>query len=322
MSRIIILKDKLFKLRQLAKTVSPQFDDHKYQLNPVIENAILEAFEKRYQIRLPEDYRDFLLQIGNGGKAGPGYEFYGIGDDKYLSQVGMPDLVEFFREKLSDEMLKKPFLWSEAWQPKTSEEFEEVMSRTTEPLQGSLFIVNYGCSIMGHLVVSGEERGNVWVEDFGSDSGIWREAPFFDWYNGWLDFELAKWNDPEMTEHFQSIKAEIQARIPLLKPFGENIDIIDIFLELACPLEVCLIVQFQSVNFQKIQEIEENNTLQDKLLENILSFIEDFLNDDADNTDTDSFLVEEKGYKKFKLLLGGFDEKGTVPYRAGLGLMK
>jgi hypothetical protein len=304
MSNVIILKDKLSKLREIAKTVSPQYDDRKYQLNPVIENTVLEEFEKRYQIRLPEDYRDFLLHVGNGGIAGPGYYFYGIGYEKH-----------FFRENLPDDVLKKPFLWSKAWQPQTVEEFEEVMSRTEEPLQGAIFIVNYGCSVMGHLVVSGTERGNIWVQDFGSENGIWPEGDFFEWYNTWLDFELARWFDHETMNHFQSIKAEIQARIPLLKSFGENVDIIDIYLNSARPIEICLIVQFQYFDFQKIKKIK-NNALQDKLLENILSFIVSFL-DDANNIYNDNFLAEENGYKKFKLLLSHFNEKGTVPYCGG-----
>jgi len=121
---------------------------------------------------LPEDYRDFLLHIGNGGKACPGYDFYGIGYENLFQE----------REILPDDILKKPFLWSEAWQPKTLEEFEDVMSRTEEPMQGAIFIVNYGCSVMGYLVVSGKERGNIWVQDFGSENGIWPEGHFFDWY--------------------------------------------------------------------------------------------------------------------------------------------
>lgn len=47
---------------------------HKYQLNPPATPAEVEAFEQQLGCTLPEAYRSFLLQAGNGG-AGP---FYGL----------------------------------------------------------------------------------------------------------------------------------------------------------------------------------------------------------------------------------------------------
>jgi hypothetical protein len=54
----------------------------------------------------------------------------------------------------------------------------------------------------------------------------------------------------------------------------------------------------------------ETNALQDKLLGKILSLIKIFF-DDVNEICNDNFLAEENGYKKFKLLLSDFDEKGT-----------
>jgi len=44
--------------------------DHQYRLNPVLDEQAILTFEKRHNVRLPEDYRAFLLHVGNGG-AGP-----------------------------------------------------------------------------------------------------------------------------------------------------------------------------------------------------------------------------------------------------------
>ena len=41
---------------------------------PKVDIAQLEAFETKWNVRLPEPYRQFLLRVGNGG-AGP-YIFY------------------------------------------------------------------------------------------------------------------------------------------------------------------------------------------------------------------------------------------------------
>lgn len=49
-------------------------EHHKYQWNPPASLKEIEAFERETGISLPDGYRNFLLQEGNGG-AGP---FYGL----------------------------------------------------------------------------------------------------------------------------------------------------------------------------------------------------------------------------------------------------
>ena len=43
---------------------------HQYQWNPPASVEEVEEFEQKIGVRLPEEYRDFLLLAGNGG-AGP-----------------------------------------------------------------------------------------------------------------------------------------------------------------------------------------------------------------------------------------------------------
>ena len=47
---------------------------HAFRLNPPIAEAEVHRFEHRHGISLPDDYRAFLIQAGNGG-AGP---YYGL----------------------------------------------------------------------------------------------------------------------------------------------------------------------------------------------------------------------------------------------------
>src|SRR5437899_422192 len=49
-------------------------EKHGFRLNPPLTEAELDAFEKKNHVRLPNDYRTFLKDAGNGG-AGP---FYGL----------------------------------------------------------------------------------------------------------------------------------------------------------------------------------------------------------------------------------------------------
>src|SRR5690242_4451474 len=48
---------------------------HHYLLNSCLSESILQEAEAQYGILLPEDYRRFLLLMGNGG-AGPEYGIY------------------------------------------------------------------------------------------------------------------------------------------------------------------------------------------------------------------------------------------------------
>src|SRR4051794_17271566 len=47
---------------------------HEYRLNPPLSGTVIEAFEVRHRVRLPEDYRHFMTVIGDGGAA----PYYGV----------------------------------------------------------------------------------------------------------------------------------------------------------------------------------------------------------------------------------------------------
>lgn len=64
---------------------------HRYELGKPIDESSLQAFEQKYQITLPDDYRAFLLQITNGGKSS--YAHTGIESIYSTTQMGTEVLV-------------------------------------------------------------------------------------------------------------------------------------------------------------------------------------------------------------------------------------
>lgn len=67
-----------------------------------------------------------------------------------------------------------------------------------EQMNGVVAICNLGCAINLNLVVNGEEFGNIWTDDRGSNKGIFPsyelgnkdKITFLNWYELWLDNSL------------------------------------------------------------------------------------------------------------------------------------
>ena len=83
---------RILKLLEQARAKDADFerfgaDSHQYELSEPASEEAIQRFEEQQGIRLPEEYRDFLLHVGNGG-AGPYYGLDGIrdlGDDLHDS---------------------------------------------------------------------------------------------------------------------------------------------------------------------------------------------------------------------------------------------
>ena len=64
--------DRCRSAKRLPKVFGAE--SHRFELNPAVRKSIVTNFESKYRIELPEDYRRFITELGNGG-AGP---YYGV----------------------------------------------------------------------------------------------------------------------------------------------------------------------------------------------------------------------------------------------------
>ena len=189
---------RILKLLEQAKAKDPDLVrfgaySHKYKLSPPASEETIQKFEEQEGIRLPEEYRDFLLFVGNGG-AGPYYGLYGVKTqekelhDSHGSRLYRVQEEPVIYPKMSDED------WNRVADPEGRRKGEEVY-----PYTGVLPIGTQGCTLMTGLMLTGPYRGQVvyYDNDFCGPPFFVREKGFLSWYERWLREVIAGYNDEE-----------------------------------------------------------------------------------------------------------------------------
>lgn len=204
------IQAKLEKLRAL----DPNFNifgsaKHRYELGEPLSEKSFRSLEEKYNCVFPEDYKIFITQLGNGG-AGPYYGFFPIEVEDHnhgycsWAEGGLitdlskpfpfcsewnlsdefwdnePDPDENTPENIEEEMWEK-------WEAQLEEKYWNIMD-------GAIPICHQGCAVRNWLVVSGSEKGTVWVDYRGDQEGIAPLATasgarlsFTKWYLDWLN---------------------------------------------------------------------------------------------------------------------------------------
>lgn len=200
------IRDQVAQLRA-AGAVQSIFgaSGHHFEFNAPIEMNTLRAWERAHGVELPEEYRDYLLALGNGG-AGPFFGIHPLGMWEGHEIVSMDDA-------LGD--LRAPFPHREAWNLPAARfeppDFEDDDAENAWNAQldadyddrslvnGAIWIADHGCALRTLLVVTGRERGNVWADLRAENAGLTphvdrdgRHLTFGDWYMAWLEQRLAQ----------------------------------------------------------------------------------------------------------------------------------
>ena len=189
---------RILKLLEQAREKDPDFArfgaySHQYKLAAPAGEEAIRKFEGQQGVRLPEEYRDFLTFIGNGG-AGPYYGLYGL---KALED-DLSDSRGLRRCRSLEEPVIYPKMSEEEWDrivnPESRQKGEKVY-----PYTGVLPIGTQGCTLMTGLMLTGPYRGQVvyYDNDFCGPPFFVREKGFLSWYERWLREVVAGYNDEE-----------------------------------------------------------------------------------------------------------------------------
>ncbi|MFC7246025.1 HEAT repeat domain-containing protein [Catellatospora aurea] len=141
---------------------------HGFQLNPPLAEETVTLFESDHGVDLPEAYRRFVTRLGDGG-AGPDYGLLPLGDD-VSDKLAAPSVIEPGLERLEH--------WS-----------EQFYKADVSPWQGTLTVVDHGCTVRTLLIVTGPWRGRLVHADVDGRFGPYmlEDEDFLAWYERWLD---------------------------------------------------------------------------------------------------------------------------------------
>ncbi len=145
-------------------------------LGACLSESEIVQFESKWDIRLPDEYRDFLQQVGNGGRGPPDYDMYRLGV--------VPHYERDEAERLFETM-KLPFPLNEYWVWEGDPEARE--ADINRVFQGQLRLGTDGCGMYWVLILTGDQRGRIWYVSGGGAQPCVPKRGFLSWYEYWLD---------------------------------------------------------------------------------------------------------------------------------------
>ncbi len=186
---------------------------HRWALDEPLTEEELAGLEGQIGVRLPEDYRTFLLRVAAGG-AGPAYGLFPVrraqsrwrweGDGADLADLSA--LAEPFPEQgpdprsLDDLQAQRP----EEEDFDEIEDFDDAIEAWDERWDalmfapgrtvGAVVISHLGCARREWLIISGVHRGTIWSDDRADDVDLapcldanGKPVTFARWYTDWLE---------------------------------------------------------------------------------------------------------------------------------------
>jgi len=189
-------KDKDMTIFGAADDVFFNYPGHHYELNPVLSEEQVAAAEKQLGIRLPEEYREFIKTVGDGG-AGPEWGLFTLRQsypsDEFLKEY--PDFCSMDCDYADD--------YANGIKKNHYDKGEMDYMEPVEGFGGYIKLADYGHGMTAYMVVDkAQQTGKMWFINEEGEAGP-RIAPmmqnipgrdwqvsFLDWYENWLDDSL------------------------------------------------------------------------------------------------------------------------------------
>lgn len=152
---------------------------------PIAESEVV-RFESEFGVAIPEDYRNFLIHVANGGRTpcrlvrlSDWDHCYWIEDPK-PHMVAEPCIVTPESEQHGERWIEeaKGPDWEARWE---NDEWD--------PMFGTIAIAEYGCGLFFSMIMNGPFRGRIfiWGDHALNPPHVFPEASFGEWFEDCLD---------------------------------------------------------------------------------------------------------------------------------------
>ncbi len=171
---------------------------HEYVLNSPLSESEVNDFEKQYNFVLPECYRTFLTQIGNGGinytnsvvgdsGAGPCYGVFSLG---HIGHFICDPVTEYHRKAPYFNSLITDEIWTDRFDSIEDDLSDEQCDIEIGKMYSGIINIGYcGCSGYYGIMLNGVDKGKVvyTYDEFEYCPHFAEENNFLDWYENWLN---------------------------------------------------------------------------------------------------------------------------------------
>lgn len=193
--RFVELKEKLERLERIMPLERGKFLNsvysHCFPMNPPATPEQVAAFEQEHNCSLPDDYREFIQRVGDGGPGEHGINALCPGCNWTGRPYKVVNLAPF------------PFVWQPSVDEVTGEELwpsfvfwediKEDVKNEGKNFDLALNFFSEGCYSELYLVLTGEEKGTVWRAYTESEGHFvplqvrgQNRTSFIDWFEDWL----------------------------------------------------------------------------------------------------------------------------------------
>ncbi|MFS0557821.1 SMI1/KNR4 family protein [Brevibacillus sp. 179-C9.3 HS] len=188
------------KVEQLLDQYRSLYDgDCPYILNERLTLEQIEQFEASAKIILPQDYKDFLFHIGNGGKYARQFPL-SLSHAKDCLEESIRNTVGFEYMSLPFHLEKCNSCFDDNFDADLDDDdvFDEPEDdgynhMIVEALHGTITLHNDGCGYFIVMIVSGELAGKLYYIDTANGQGTrFVSDSFADYYLKWLNQQLTQ----------------------------------------------------------------------------------------------------------------------------------
>ncbi|MGM1049473.1 MAG: SMI1/KNR4 family protein [Bacillota bacterium] len=197
MNEINCKSEFITRVEQMLEHYQSLYDGNgPYVLNDQLTEDQIEEFEAAAKVVLPQDYKDFLLHIGNGGKQGHHGRPFPLSlshaKDCIESNLNTTIGLEYMSLPFSLESCNRYFGdgFENIDEDLADEEYDRMVM---EALHGTITLHNDGCGYYIVMIVSGEHAGKLYYIDTCHGQGTYLVSnSFSDYYIKWLDRKITE----------------------------------------------------------------------------------------------------------------------------------